>query len=437
MVVLEKGLKTPPLLLLAVLLFWGWQSGLLLAGLLLAVILEGSRVIRARWEFTQADLDRLYKLTTVLFVGAFIYAFASQEGTNAVNELLETTSPAMRSAALSKTTKSVMVLFQWLPMVFAPIMGAQVYGNREKMDFSRSGWLPSRALKASQESQSSWFAGGTNVSHIYFGICLFAASAANEHALYFFPAMVCFLGWALWQHRSRRFSPWTWGALLVLVVALGFAACLGLNHAQRFIENVDTMILSRFGRQAVETKVRTSLGSIGKLKLSNKIIYRLETGSQPPPEYLREASYNLFRSPSWYVARREFSSTLPETETSWKLLPKKGSRKSVRISGLLPHGHGFLALPFGSSQLDDLPVYALETNRMGIVHVKEGPGFLSFEAKYDKGLSLDAPPEEEDKEVPLPEKQAISEMAALLDLAHGSGARQVMRKLETFFRENF
>src|SRR6185295_3483369 len=86
-----KALKTPPLLLSAVLVFWGWQCGLLMAGLLLAVILEGSRVIRARWEFNQDDFDRVYKLTTVLFVGAFVYAFASQEGTNAVNELLETT----------------------------------------------------------------------------------------------------------------------------------------------------------------------------------------------------------------------------------------------------------------------------------------------------------------------------------------------------------
>ncbi|HUR46757.1 MAG TPA: transglutaminase domain-containing protein [Candidatus Saccharimonadales bacterium] len=431
-----SGLKTPPLLMVALLLFWGWQCGLLLPGLLLAIIIEGSRLIRARWEFNQEDFDRVYKLTTVLFVGAFIYAFASQEGTNAVNELLENTSAATRSAALSKTTKSVMVLFQWLPMVFAPIMGAQVYGNREKMDFSRSGWLPSRLNKL-REGERSLFGRGINVSYVYFGICLFSASAANEHPMYFFPAMVGFLGWGLWPHRSRRYSRWTWGAMLFVVVGLGIGACMGLNHAQRFIENLDTMLLSRFGRQTIETKVRTSIGSIGNLKLSNKIIYRLETDRQAPPEYLREASYSLFRSPLWYVGRRDFSSTQPETETSWRLLPKKASKRSVTISGLLPHGRGFLALPLGTSQLEDLPVYALETNRMGIVHVREGPGFLSFEAKYDKGASLDAPPEEEDKDIPLNEKPAVDQVAAKLELRNGQSAREVMKKLEKFFQSNF
>jgi hypothetical protein len=109
----------------------------------------------------------------------------------------------------------------------------------------------------------------------------------------------------------------------------------------------------------------------------------------------------------------------------------------VKISGLLHHGHGFLALPFGTSQLDELPVYALETNRMGIVHVKEGPGFVSFDAKYDKGLSLDAPPEDDDKDVPLQERPAVSEIAAGLGLRPGQSAREAMKKVETFFRDNF
>jgi hypothetical protein len=109
----------------------------------------------------------------------------------------------------------------------------------------------------------------------------------------------------------------------------------------------------------------------------------------------------------------------------------------VKISGLLPHGHGFLALPFGTSQLDELPVYALETNRMGIVHVKDGPGFVSFQAKYEKGASLDAPPEEEDTDVPLPEKDAVSEIAAELGLRPGQSAREAMKKIENFFREKF
>jgi len=44
-------MKTPPLLLGAALVFWGWQTGFLLVGLLLGAALEGARAIKARWEF--------------------------------------------------------------------------------------------------------------------------------------------------------------------------------------------------------------------------------------------------------------------------------------------------------------------------------------------------------------------------------------------------
>ena len=42
-------MKPPPFLLGAALLFWGWQTGFLIVGGLMAVALESPRVIRARW----------------------------------------------------------------------------------------------------------------------------------------------------------------------------------------------------------------------------------------------------------------------------------------------------------------------------------------------------------------------------------------------------
>jgi hypothetical protein len=39
-------MKTPPLLLLAALLFWGWQSHLLLYGALAGMVLEAARIFK-------------------------------------------------------------------------------------------------------------------------------------------------------------------------------------------------------------------------------------------------------------------------------------------------------------------------------------------------------------------------------------------------------
>ena len=49
----DRRAKTPPFLLLAALLFWGWQSGFLLAGALVGVVLESARFIKARWDLTE------------------------------------------------------------------------------------------------------------------------------------------------------------------------------------------------------------------------------------------------------------------------------------------------------------------------------------------------------------------------------------------------
>jgi transglutaminase-like putative cysteine protease len=427
-------LRTPPGLMFTVLLFWGWQTNLLLMGLLLGVVIEGSRIIQSRWEFHQDDFRRIWNLCTVLFIGASVYGFASNDGAAAVTNLLEATSQANRAQALANTTKSVLVLFQWLPMVFAPIMAAQVYGNRELIDVSKFSWLARRRARSEAGTLGQF---SLNVSFPFFALSLFSASAANANFQWFFPALVGFIVWALWFHRPVRYSKLTWIGTVLLVAGCGFGASLGLSQAQRMVEGLDSLILSRFGRQNVDSKVRTSLGSIGKLQLSNKIVYRLETEGQAPPAYLREGSYNVFKSPLWYVTRRDFLSVIPESETSWRLLPNKVSRRSVTISGLLPKGRGYLPLPYGTSQLDDLPVYALETNRMGLVYVKEGPGFLSFQAKYDKGASLDGVPEQEDFEIPLAEKTTVAEIGGQLGLSTVEAPEDVLRKLQSFFINQF
>src|SRR5262245_42380990 len=73
-------MKPPPLLLGAGLLFWGWQTGFLIIALLMAVILEGARFTRLRWDFSDDDFTRIWTFCTILFLAAALYAFTSSEG---------------------------------------------------------------------------------------------------------------------------------------------------------------------------------------------------------------------------------------------------------------------------------------------------------------------------------------------------------------------
>ncbi len=68
-------MKPPPFLLGAALLFWGWQSGFLIVGAVMAVVLEGARLMKARWEFAEDDFSRVWTFCTLLFLAAGVYAF--------------------------------------------------------------------------------------------------------------------------------------------------------------------------------------------------------------------------------------------------------------------------------------------------------------------------------------------------------------------------
>ncbi len=72
-------MKTPPFLLGAALLFWGWQSDFLLVGLAMGVLLELPRFVRFRWDLDDADFSRIWGFCAVLNAALMAYAFTNNE----------------------------------------------------------------------------------------------------------------------------------------------------------------------------------------------------------------------------------------------------------------------------------------------------------------------------------------------------------------------
>src|SRR5207247_3094595 len=134
--------NTPPLLLGTTLLFWGWQTGMLPVAVIIAVVLEGSRLAQARWEFSQIDLDRIWNLCMLLCFGLAAYAFAANEGVQAVAGALSQKSSPAHIETLASGVRSVFLFFQWLPLCFVPMMVAQAWSQQERMLLSTfSLWL--------------------------------------------------------------------------------------------------------------------------------------------------------------------------------------------------------------------------------------------------------------------------------------------------------
>src|SRR5215213_3649954 len=81
--------KPPPFLMGVGLLFWGWMAGFLIPAAIMALILEGSHLTKARWEFSDTDFSRIWMFCTLLFLAGAVYAFTSNEGPAEVRSLVQ------------------------------------------------------------------------------------------------------------------------------------------------------------------------------------------------------------------------------------------------------------------------------------------------------------------------------------------------------------
>src|SRR6266850_4419432 len=124
-------MKTPPLLLGAALLFWGWQTGFLVAGGVMAVALESGRWIKARWEVSDEDLSRIWTFCCLLLLTAAVYAFAANEGPTTFNGLFQQPNLHTERNASVSSARTAAALIRWLPMIFFLFMAAQAFSARE------------------------------------------------------------------------------------------------------------------------------------------------------------------------------------------------------------------------------------------------------------------------------------------------------------------
>jgi hypothetical protein len=267
-------MKTPPLLLAVILLFWGWQTELLLFAIIMAVILEVARFIPFKWDFRLSELQRISDLCSIILVGMVIYLFMSRH----VMDIMFT-------------------LLQWLPLTFFPLMLSQCYSTSDTLDV-RALFLTLRRKKQRKIQKSPIM---TNLTYPYLMICILGAGAANVRTHGFYLGLLILAGWALWILRSRRYSAAIWISILSLAGIVGYAGHIQLHQWQLALERSDFLLRMLFGLYQHIDPYRsvTAIGDIGTVKLSNEVIFRVrsETG-ETSPLLLREASYNTYHSSS-------------------------------------------------------------------------------------------------------------------------------------------
>jgi len=435
-------MNTPPFLLGATLVFWGWQSGLLAAGVVMGAVLEGARVVRTRWDLSDEDFSRIWTFCTLLFLAAAVYAFTDNGGPESFRSLFQAPTLSMQRRASIASARTASSIIRWLPMLFFLFVAAQAYSTREKIPFHAISLILQRRWRRAKKLGRPLPPGrDINVGYPFLVMCLFAASVHRNEDKSFFYGASALLIWALWPYRSRRFGLVAWAAAFVVAIVLGFYGQYGISELQRYLEGVSPQWIAKFLRHGEFDPAQntTEIGNIGRLKTSMKIVIRLEPKEGNPPSYLRSASYRRYKLKTWYAddAKVQFEPIAPETNNlTWVLVPGKTNVATVNIAAYLSGGRGLLPLPERSGQLDNLPAYILQKNSGGAV-LAEGPGLVMFDAHYGPGATIDSPPDpEQDLYVWQKEFPALDQIVAELRLKEKT-PDQALFAIRDFFQNKF
>lgn len=485
---MSQTAKPPPFLLGATLLFWGWQSELLPVAAVMALILELARFTNLRWEITDEDFGRIWTLCAVMFLACALYAFTANEGPSDFRGLFQNPSPHTTREAGAASARTAASLIRWQPMIFFLFIAAQAYSSRQGVPLETISLIMGIRWKRAKRQGRPGPKRVHDVGFFYFALCLFSASIHPGETSAYFWGLCVLVAWALWGVRSPRFHPAAWGATLIAALAIGYGGQRSVSLLQRYVENLNPQWLLRATGSTVDpNRGRTSLGRIGRIKMSASIAVRLETHpGTPPPPYLREASYRSFRTHTWFsgairgprdmddeefdpnqafegpsgggprlaaedgerrrprmrgsrppVVTNIFENVMEETNrNAWVLDPGKATPAGVNLGCYLPGGAGLLPLPSGCGRLEKLSAYTVQKSPLGVVRV-EGPKVVVFDALFGPGSTIDSPAQTpEDTHVPQSEQAALDQVIRELDL-QGKSRQVVLRELLKFFNEKF
>src|SRR5476649_2906246 len=166
-------MKTPPLLLGATLLFWGWQSGLLVIGAAMGIILESARLIKVRWDLSDTDFRRILTFCTLFTLAAMLYVFTdAQESGGGFHGSAGAVGRAMGISSLKTST----TFFRWLPMFLFFFVAAQMFSTRERIPLTAISIISRWRSRQDQKRGDTPDGYSLNVSYPYFMVCLFSSS---------------------------------------------------------------------------------------------------------------------------------------------------------------------------------------------------------------------------------------------------------------------
>jgi protein-glutamine gamma-glutamyltransferase len=267
----------------------------------------------------------------------------------------------------------------------------------------------------------------------YLGVVLLSAGLANDRSPLYYAGVVLLAAWALFALRPRYAPTALWVVLFAAGAGGGYAGHVGLTRLQAQIESwISDWYLS--GMDADPYRSRTDIGSIGRLKLEDTIVMRVNAkrGDASRLKLLHRASFNDYYRTSWIAHDAPLAPLAPAAGgATWRVAQGRPV-VSAQIAIRLEEGKAVLALPAGTLEILQLPAETLETNALGTVRAAIGGDWAQYTVEAGKTIEDSVPPTPIDLAIPVAERPAIDRTAARLGLARVA-PREALRRVRKLF----
>ncbi|MBI4005061.1 MAG: transglutaminase domain-containing protein [Gammaproteobacteria bacterium] len=401
---------TPPFLVGVGLILWGWQCDYIMYAIVMALLLEASHWISWRWSITDREFNYIADLCSIIFLFVIIYVFTVH------------------------SIHGIFIILSLLPFFFFLLILAQVYSTQEKIKLSAL-FISMRRL----ESDMADSVMGIDLTFPYLFVCMISASAGNQHTILFFIFICILTAWTLWIFRPGRYPLSTWALFLIMSFPMAYAGQIGIQTLQAIVETTFLDWFDQFmWRSRDPNRTITAIGSLGRLKLSDRIMVRVDAGKQfNVPLLIREATYNTYGYGIWTNLKNSFNVIDPSLGgRSWVLNKTNRAQNKITISTFLEEDKAVIPVPHGASVLTNLTAAQIETSPYGGVILELNPGWLKYDVLYNQDQSFDTTPDKEDLEIPPLYKKDFEKIAMNLQL-DAKSRPEIVHTIKQFFANNF
>lgn len=285
--------RLPPGIIGACLIFWGIATDNLTVSIALCMLAEAAKSTSYRWNLSSRHFQNIADLTSVLFAVVAIYQFTQQ------------------------AFHGIYGILALLPLCLFPLIFAQRIASQQLFPMSAL-FLSLRRKIASGTAEEQWIS-----TEFLYGFCCVLSASVNrfEGNSYLYGSLLA-SGALLFFARATRAPTRAWGIALVGVLALSLVFLSAVETLYREAEDAMGYWFRQFAWSYTNPqKASTSLGQLGRLKLSDRIVIRVRAPlSTPVPIYLHEASYTTFNLGTWRAPNAKMTAIDPlPSQTTWRL----------------------------------------------------------------------------------------------------------------------